>query len=198
MTNQVEGAHETLYAGSTNNLALLIEKCAFPQEAFFLAECFPRQVITDLQERQDLLRFAYLSDGIEPSRYTSGRIFCPDRELRWHQNQATGTVQAVYLGVDCVLPELTRRSDLAPLKKNARSKQYYLFGEVLQVERLRQMGLAENQGYYAEVRIPRLLRYPDLDKKSSKRRLQLSVCEYIEEKTGEVTLFRFQNLAEAE
>ncbi len=46
-----------------------------------------------------------------------------------------------------------------------------------------------DKDYYAEVRIPRLLRYPELTEKP--RRVQLAVREYTDEKTGRVQLFRF-------
>jgi hypothetical protein len=55
------------------------------------------------------------------------------------------------------------------------------------------MSLPENQSSYAEVRIPRLLRYP-----VKAQRLQLTVSEYVEKSTGRVKLLRFEGLKSVE
>ena len=73
-------------------------------------------------------------------------------------------------------------------------------GELLDTTRLTSMGLEgdgekEPISYYAEVRIPRLLRYPAPAKA---RRVRLVVCEYTDEDTGSVQLFRFQDLVSEE
>ncbi len=72
---------------------------------------------------------------------------------------------------------------------------YYLFGTKLDARRRQELGLEEDRGYFAEVRVPRLLRYPV---KTNALRVQLHVSEYVDEKTGQVQLFRFQDLREAE
>lgn len=193
---------EALYTGTTTDLAALIAACAFPPTAFFLAEQLPQRVITDQQERQDLLRFARVSElgsDLNPALYTSGRIFCQEFELRWDQQQEPGKIYLVYSGSEDIWPE--RISGYAAWKKRLSftkraQREYYLFGEALARERLTRMGLEESATawYYAEVRIPRLLRYPRLPDHLSKRRVQLAVYEYLDEKTEAVDWFRFQDL----
>ncbi len=157
-----------------------------------LLECTPLQVITEAK-RQNLLRFARLQDQIELHQATSGRVFQRDRELRWEKEG--DHYRVVYLGAgDIYAAGLTRDDIIQKLKKRDHPKSYYLFGELLELDdnKRQLMGIEDQNTYYAEVRIPRLLRYPQLE--GSPRRLQLVVCEYIEEKTEQVQLFRFQDL----
>jgi hypothetical protein len=200
---------EILYAGTVNSIAALIANSGFPPNAFFLAERLPPQVIADQRERQDLLRFARVSElgdtpeHINPALYTSGRVFAPDFELRWNLDQETGKTRVVYLGNKRTLPGLEPDPQLDTLsaelpRLQPRSGQYYLFGESLTSERLEQMGLEQTAGYYAELRIPRLLRYPALAGSGQQRRVRLSTWEYVDDATGDVRLYRFSNLETAE
>ena len=184
---------EILATGVVQDITAFIAACGFPPEAFVLVERLPQHVLAHQQERQDLLRFAHLSDSIEPSLYTSGRVFHPDFELRWKQEAQRTRV--VYLGQARDLPELSpgKKLDEWQAGLQPREKSYYLFGEYLNKKRLEQMGLPEGQGYYAEVRIPRLLQYP-----AKAQRVQLIVREYLEKRTSQVQLFRFQNLKPVE
>ena len=186
---------EMLCAGPVDDIDALIAECQFTaeeqQQALFLVESFPAYVIVNPQERQDLLRFWHFDAHISFANYTSGRIFHPNFELRWEQNN--GKIQAVYLGTERSLPSLKVVRDLNLEKSEQRY--YYLFGEYLEPGKLEKMGLAPSPGYYAEVRIPRLLRYPA---PVGARRVRLTVCEYLEETTGKVELFRFQGLEAAE
>lgn len=199
---------EVLSTGTVKNIAALIAGGNFPDNAFFLAEQVPQHIVEGRAARADLLRFACVrdlklndekKDGIDPAFYTTGRIFAPDFELRWHQDTATGQTRVVYLGTERSLPGLERSQKT--LSKKKEFKQYYLFGEPLSASRLTDLGLEEEQeylaggeGYYAELRIPRLLRYPIV----AEKRIQLTICEYVEEATGRVELFRFQALTEVE
>lgn len=227
MTTSNTETLDFLAAGTVEDIAALIEACEFPQDAYFLAEQLPQHVIAQ-EQRQELLQFARVSDlkkkndsmsshgaKIDPALYTSGRIFCQKFELRWNYNQRTRETQVVYLGEEeRTLPDLkpaknldSLRTELRALEKKAKSGHYYLFGTTLDTslngERIQQMGLVEEQRdadwrYYAEVRIPRLLRYPKPDNAGNKRRVRLVVCEYFERGTGSVRLFRFQKLEAAE
>lgn len=182
---------EILASGPVDDIAALITACGFSLEAFVLTENFPQHQVSDPRERQNLLRFARLADDVNVHDTTSGRVFDRDSELRWEQKN--DEYWAVYLGVKRELPNL--RVDNRPLEgllKREVPKQYYLFGEVLDADKLRHMGLEGTTGYYAEVRIPRLLHYPALP--DAPRRVQLVVCEYIDATTGNVQLFRFQDL----
>jgi hypothetical protein len=206
MAGIISGIHEVLYTGITTDLPTLVAACAFPPDAFFLAERLPQQVIVDQQERQELLCFARMSDlgkTFNPALYTSGRIFSHEFELRWDQNQEPGKIHLVYSGSEETWPDLICghaicAKQLSFTKRTQRA--YYMFGEALASDRLARMELEECEAswYYAEVRIPRLLRYPRLADHLRKRRVQLAVYEYPDEKTGAVNWFRFQDLQVAE
>lgn len=192
---------EILSTGSVTNLAELIKVCAFPKNAFFLAEQLPSQVIGQKQ-RQDLLLFARLGDlgDVEKTQdYTSGRVFNEAFELRW-EKESGGDYQVVYFGSDREIPGLTKHKEESDNIKHYKleTKCYYLFGERLEVRQLATMGIKparEGYDYYATVRIPRLLSYPT---DSGARRVRLRVCEYVDETTGRVRLFRFQKLEDAD
>jgi len=210
--------HDFLQAGRSRDIAALIAACDFPAQAFFLAEQMPQEPVA-LRERQELLQCVFVSEiqrppsnnaGLDPAHYTSGRVFCPQCELRWQTSSQTGERQFVYLGEhERSFPDLVQASDLAALQEELQTLEkktasYYLFGTTLDTsdegrQLLKQMDLADDQGrYYAEVRIPRLLRYPRLTDVGEKRRVQVIVCEYRERQTGSVRLFRFQDIQAAE
>jgi len=195
---------EMLRAGPVNDITELITACKFSPEALFLAEILPQHVIVSAKERQDLLRFAYFDAKIPFAKYTSGRIFHQDFELRWQKNG--GKTQVVYLGAERDLPWL--EPSYSPSRDPSRSKpeinlnsfhrrHYYLFGERLRSGDLDRIGVSaeERDLAFAEVRIPRLLLYPA---PQNARRIRLAVREYLDEETGEVKLFRFESLKEAE
>ena len=183
---------EMLCTGSVDDIAALIDACQFPSDALFLAEAVPQHVVTAAKERQDLLRFTHFDAEIPFAKYTSGRIFHPDFELRWQKYD--GKTEVVYLGTKRDMPLL--KKDLK-LKKSDKPKYYFLFGERLRPEELDLIGVPaeEREFAFAEVRIPRLLLYPA---PQNARRVQLVVREYLDEETGEVNLFRFESLKEAE
>src|SRR6266699_6176416 len=105
--------NETLYTGSVTDIAALVEACHFPPESYVLVERQPKTIVSD-DERQNLLRFVYLKEGIDDEGiniavYTSGRIFHKDFELRWEQDAVTlGKTSVIYLGVERMLPGLTK------------------------------------------------------------------------------------------
>jgi hypothetical protein len=184
---------EMLYAGPVDDITALIAACKFTSDALFLAEILPPHVVVSAKERQDLLCFAYFDAEIPFAKYTSGRIFHQDFELRWQKNE--GETDAVYLGTKRDIPLL--KKDLK-LKKSDKPKYYYLFGERLKPGDLDKIGVpAEERDFaFAEVRIPRLLLYRPAPQNA--RRVRLVVREYLDEETSEVKLFRFESLKEAE
>ena len=194
-------AEETLYTGTVTNIATLIEACNLPPEAFVLVERVPRVVIDDAQERCDLLRFARLSDGVAIESYTSGRVFNLDFELRWEQDAVTvGKTNVVYIGIKRNLPGLTKSK--RKLQTEDRERHYYLFGERLGQDMLSKMGIEPEEGYYAETRVPRLLRYPTLGQGQQPQRLQITARKYrfteLEKSREEGRTYRFVNLIPAE
>src|SRR6266567_3042284 len=182
---------EILSTGSVTNLAELIKACAFPEDAFFLAEKLPSNIIKQ-EQRQDLLRFAYLEDVKNVQDYTSGCIFSEAFELRWEE-ESGGDYQVVYFGPDRQISGLTKNEKESENIKHYKpeTRYYYLFGERLdlQVSPFATMDIKpapESYDYYATARIPRLLFYPT---DSGARRVQLRTLEYLDEKTGHVRLF---------
>lgn len=184
---------EMLCAGTTRNIADYITRCGFPADAFLLLEKLPQQVVSD-DQRQDLLCFTRLGDkDIDLASFTSGRVFSGAFELRWEQD--AGVARVVYLGEKRELPALEgRRDDTFSL---ADKKTYYLFGARLREADLDKMGIqpdGKEATYYAELRVPRLLRYPLATRR---RRMQLVVGEYHDAKQ-ETRLFRFLNVQPVE
>jgi len=162
-----------------------------------------------VKERQNLLQLTRLNaihSLAELTNFTSGRIFDRDFELRWER--VFGKTQVVFLGTKAVyqdtlrdVPELTQ--DEATLQYlDSHPRYYYLFGQILDADDRERMGIQtlEGEEYYAEVRIPRLLRYPDLKPESSQKaqRVQLAGKEYADKSTGQVKSFRFSGLRPAE
>ncbi len=58
-------------------------------------------------------------------------------------------------------------------------------------KQLKRIGPPAQEGDFAEVRIPRLLRYPRLSPDAKADYLQLAVCEYIAPATGTSVAYRF-------
>lgn len=193
---------EILYTGSIDDITALVAAFTFPKQTYLLLENMPSYVIKD---RQNLLRLVSLERFSELSQlknFTSGRIFGGDFELRWER--ASGKSRVVFLGAKAYQETLRAIPELTPDTKAlqnlaAHPRHYYLFGQLLTDEDRERMGIPPadaGEEYYAEVRIPRLLRYPDLSQKA--QRVQLAVQEYADTNTGQVKLFRFSGLRAAE
>ena len=135
---------ETLYSGPVTDIAALVEACHFPPKSYVLVVRQPKTLAGE-RERQDLLRFARLEDGIDIASYTSGRIFHQDFELYWEQDAATqGQASVVYLGVERELPGL-KRSEWT-VQPEGKERHYYLFGERLDLDHLRKMSIEPQEG----------------------------------------------------
>ena len=195
-------AEEILYTGSVDDIAALVGTFKFSPKAYVLVESMPQHVV---KERQNLLRLTRLNaihSFAELTNFTSGRVFDRDFELRWER--VSGKTQVVFLGTKAVYQDTLRavpelKQDEAALQYLVSHPQhYYLFGLLLDADDRERMGIqaVEGEEYYAEVRIPRLLRYPDLKPDSSQKaqRVQLAVEEYTDKSTGQVKLFRFSGL----
>lgn len=186
---------EVLYAGqvSVNDFSQLITDCIFPATAYIMSERFPDQVIRNARDRQNLLRFTHFDQKILFADYTSGRIFDEYAELRWEKQG--NTMQVVYLGSQDRIPVLLtyklQVSHALDGLQAAEEKRYFLFGERLSSQDLIKIGPAAQPGDFAEVRIPRLLRYPV--PQDTQRYVRLVVREYLDEESR-VVLFRFQSL----
>ena len=190
--------NEILYTGlpSVDKMSQIVAACHFGPDALFLAEQLPTHTIVTREERYALLRFSYAKEGTPCTEYTSGRIFQPDRELRWEKQR--DQIRVIYLGpaednIAGILEEYRLRSKqetLNALTKNTKPTWYSLFGERIKSEDLPYFGKSARPGDFAVVRIPRVLRYPvAINDEPSAR---LLVCEYHNKATDSVDLFRFQ------
>jgi len=194
---------EILYTGDipVDDLPRLASACNFSARALVLAEQLPDHVITNREQRRALLQFEYFPKKLTITNYHTGRIFQADAELRWEKQR--GQMHVLYIGpeeyslvmLDYKLKD--KRDVLAALKKRDEPRYYYLFGERLRKDDLEKIGPTAEPGDFAEVRIPRLLRYR-LDAEDSRsedsRYARLAICEYTDKETGEVLLFRFQTV----
>ena len=186
---------EALYVGeiTVDDFPQFVIDCGFSHHAYALIEQLPARVITRAKERQDLLRFTHFDPAIPFAAYTSGRVFDNQAELRWEKQG--NMMQVVYLGTNeraevLLRYKLQKKDELTELKPPD-EKKYVLFGERLRSEDLEKIGPAAQSGDFAEVRIPRILRYPV--PQNEQRYARLTVREYLDEQSR-VVLFRFQNL----
>src|SRR6266700_5500384 len=208
---------EILYSGPLTDedflkLIATCHKVNMFSDALTLIERFPAQVIKT-KDRQDLLLFEQFTPGRNFAEFTYGRIFTDQLELRWERRGQK--MHVVYLGrseyasvlKDYRLEDSAKviPDNLKIIPDNLKQSQrfYYLFGERLSPEDRERIGWAQ-PGDFAEVRIPRLLRYPpanwkeqgkerEPEREQKKPYMQLPVCEYLD-KAGNVMLFRFQSL----
>ena len=159
--------------------------------ALMLLEAQPRRVI-EMNARQELLHFAFFDPSFDFTPYTSGRIFHALGELRWERQHPN--VQIVYTGHKEYRPELPDASETPLDAYITNDRKYFLFGKRLGKEQLDRIGPAAQFGDFAEIRIPRLLRYPQLPALAGAERVQLVMCEYVDSETAVNVAYRFKEL----
>ena len=194
--SEIATVDETVYAGIVIDITKFIQECAFLSlsdsvGSLVLLEKQPQKIVGK-EDRQNLLLFMEYSYPVSNfSEYTAGRIFHEEFELRWEKISSGAQVVYIGNGRDLSLPPA--KTDV--LKDCVRaSSSYYLFGKRLDDEKVGKIGEPAQTDDYAEVRIPRLLRYPVKDK--SKDYVKLNVYEYRHKVTNERILFRFRGLDE--
>ena len=194
--SEIATTGETVYAGPVKDITEFIQACSFLSlsdsiGSLILLEKQPQKIVGK-EDRQNLLLFMEYSCPIPNfNEYTAGRIFHEEFELRWEK--ISSGVQVVYIGKQQALPLLTEDTDV--LKGCARANSnYYLFGKRLNDTARENIGQPAQKGDFAEVRIPRLLRYPVKDQ--DKDYVKLCIYEYRHKMTNERILFRFRKLDE--
>jgi len=198
-------ATQKLIAGTLNNedfAALLGAYPAPPNEPLLMVlERQPRQVITAAQ-KESLLHFAPFDVAFDTSAYTSGRIFHKWGEVRWERHYVPSAshapqvshVSLIYTGDSTYSPTLAEYQDKDLDVYEPVFKDYFLFGKRFDLQQPSPVKVAAQQSTFAEVRIPRLLRYPALQNLAGAERLKLVVCEYADRDTGSSVAYRFQAL----
>lgn len=188
---------ELLVGGSVphNDFAALIKTYKIPDGAvtLMLLEIQPRNVV-EPKARQGLLLFERFNPEFDFEPYTSGRIFHGQGELRWERRQAD--IQVVYTGDTEYKPELNDSKERRLGAYDSVTRSYFLFGKRLSDGQLKHIDPATQPGdfAFAEVRIPRLLRYPTLEELKGAERIRLAICEYIDRTTGANIAYRFKKL----
>jgi len=165
---------------------------------FMLLETQAREIV-EPKARQDLLRFE-LFDPANPKFTippdTSGRVFHRYAELRWET--FSQKVRIVFSGKSTYLPELPKSQEAVTSEKlddcQPAIRNYFLYGKRLDEHQLKRIGKPAQEGDFAEVRIPRLLRYPSVPSEPKNEYLQLAVYEYIAPETGTCVAYRFYKL----
>ncbi len=178
---------EMLCTGVVDDIIRVIDECHVPDDAFFLAVQLPLHVVVTPEQRQDLLLFVPFAANLPVANYMSGRVFHRDFELRWEKED--GKLRAVYLGIQKYCPSSLKFVQNVTMQS---PKYYYLFGERIQQVDRQKIGKPVREGDFAEVRIPRLLRYPPVLEDA--RRVLVAVCESIDQQTGQVDQYRFQGI----
>lgn len=149
------------------------------------------QSVVDPKQCQDLLLFSELHADIDIASYTSGRIFNGSGELRWEK--LVTYIQVVYTGDTVYMPDLSNSKAENLSAYTPVTRKYILFGKKLDTGQLSQIHVAR-PGDFAEIRIPRLLRYPALRHLADAPYMKLSICEYIYPPTGANVAYRFKEL----
>ena len=156
-----------------------------------LLEEQPRRVI-EQDARQGLLHFALFDPTFDFTPYTSGRIFHTLGELRWERQHPS--IQIVYTGHKGYKPQIQDARETALDAYIPKDREYFLFGKRLNEKQLDRIGPAAQAGDFAEVRIPRLLRYPQLSILAGAERVQLVMREYVDSETAVNVAYRFKEL----
>jgi hypothetical protein len=183
---------ELLVTGSVRaeDFAAFVSTCVIPPDSptLMLVENQPRYVIQP-QERQNLLQFAVFNPAFDFTPYTSGRIFHAQGELRWERQGAN--MHIVFTGAQAYRPGLQDAEEIALDDCEKVRRAYFLFGRRLGDQQLARIGPVAQKGDFAEVRIPRLLRYPPLPAVAQAERVQLATYEYVDPTTGVNIAYRF-------
>ena len=200
---------DIVYTGLADDIDALVASYQFSPEAYVLMEQYPEHTVTGTKERQNLLLFLHLSElGSDPYQdihldsYMSGRVFDQHAEIRWErvtqEKQQKGKFQVVFIGPEHMQFHLPTRDHEGERLGKSRNRRYFLFGERLDANDINAIGPHAQEGDFAQLRIPRLLRYPSPLDGQRARRLRLEVSEYVDEDTGKVRLFRFRDLQTGE
>ena len=165
-------------------------KLASDAPTLMLLESQPTYII-EPEERQNLLLFMRFDRDFDFASHMSGRIFHRYGEMRWEK--LASSVQVVFSGMQEYKPALqnAKEKTLDDHKKVCRT--YFLFGKRLDDEQRNRIGPAAQAGDFAEVRIPRLLRYP-LPASATAEYVRLAVYEYVAPTTGAIIAYRFHDL----
>lgn len=200
---------DMIYTGPGKDIDALVAQCQFSPDAYVLVEEYPDHVVIGSKNRQNLLLFIHLRDlkaeryqHIQLNNYTSGRVFDENAEIRWERIEQTrqhdGPFHVVYVGPQHDQLPLTKDEEESTRLGEPHDTNYYLFGELLDTDDVNAIGSPAEEGDYAQLRIPRLLRYPRLLNGRTPQRLKLVVGEYMDDDTGKVRLFRFRGLLPGE
>ncbi len=200
---------DMVYTGRIDDIDALVASYKFSPQAYVLVEQYPKHIVTGTQERQNLLLFIHLKElGSDPYKnihlnsYTSGRVFDQHAEIRWERmtqaQQQERKFQVVFVGPEHEQLHLKKDSEQSEKLGEPRNTHYYLFGVRLDTDDIDAIGSTAQEGDFAQLRIPRLLRYPSPSDGQRARRLRLEVSEYVDEDTSKVRLFRFRDLQAGE
>jgi hypothetical protein len=195
---------ELMRAGTLKTLdfARVVREYTTPGVAFIMLEEMPRYTVRP-EDRLNLVRFEEFRNDLVIPAFTSGRIFHEHGELRWESGSDSTWV--VYTGEEefgIALPEAreeiligaSRKEEVLMRTCQKIEHQAFLFGRRLDSGWLDRLGGAAQPGDYAEARIPRLLRYPDLPRLAEAERLKLAFYEYVNPVNGSNMAYRFCGL----
>jgi hypothetical protein len=100
----------------------------------------------------------------------------------------------VFTGSQAYRPGLQHAEEIALDDCEKVPRAYFLFGRRLDDQKIAGIGPPAQTGDFAEVRIPRLLRYPPLPGVAQAERVQLAMYEYVDPTTGANVAYRFYDL----
>lgn len=146
----------------------------------------------DAETRDSGIRFEHFEADQPIPGQTRGRIFGETFEFRWEPGKdGAAGIRVRSIGAMTHLEGLEPLAGIDMRALEPRDGRYDLWGERVDDPTL--IGQPSDALIYAELRIPRMLRYPASGRP---RRIRLRVREYVDPTTNVVVLARFSGLEE--
>lgn len=142
---------------STEVLADTLSTLTIPAHALMFLERVPSVYLSDAEVQKGIMLTQY-DAATDITGWERGRIFCPDWELRWDQQNM------LYTGIPLSIDNFKQTLDLRLYTKHEAS--YYLWGQ------------REAPNRFIELQIPRVLHYPV--EATEKGRVKLRAAEWFD------------------
>jgi len=178
--------NETLAFGFLSSLASVIKAVSWSDKTVMWLETALDHFLSD-DEREHGLRFELYQADQPFEHWPHGRIFDETAELKWEKEG--GQFHVVYCG--SFAPPAGMQPAVNEAIKHEDSS-YYLWGSRIKNEDRADLGLQSDEAVFAELKIPRILRYPVSTKAE---RVKLKVREFYNAE-GALIFTRFVGLEE--
>lgn len=178
--------NEYLAFGFLSTLSEIVKTIPWSDKAMMWLETALDHFLSE-DERENGLRFELFKADEPFDQWPHGRIFDDTAELKWEKEG--NQFHVVYCG-SVALPVSLQQAANEAVKSTDFC--YYLWGSRVKKDDLKDMELNPDEIVFAELRIPRLLRYPV---SANAQRVKLKVREFYNAE-GVLTFTRFLGLEE--